>query len=178
MKRWVMVSAYVLGVLIVAEAAVLGYAFVNAPPEDPDNSYQRITVTDIEKGQTQDGVVTAEIRAEPYLYCPETQSLTFHIGASFYNGSERLSDAPLDPGGTGPVEVPTFGKNVTIPARNESLSPDTVDAIRALAVNRRDQGYAPCDEIAFPDELPPREYWWNSTDVSGNGSRGDNATET
>jgi hypothetical protein len=171
MKRWTKICAYILGIIIVAQSLFLAYYVASLPPEDAENSYQRIIVTDIEKDQTQAGVVTAGIRAEPYLYCPGTESLTFHIGASFYNGSELLGSRTADPGDTSPFEIPRGGRNITIPASNESISPNQVDAIRILAVNRRDQGAPPCDEIAFPEELPPREYWWNSTGTS-------NATET
>jgi len=171
MKKWMKVCAYILGVIIVAQTLFLAYYVVSLPPEDAENNYQRIIVTDIEKGQNEDGVVTAEIRAEPYLYCPETESLTFHIGASFYNGSELLGSRTADAGDTGPFEIPRGGRNITILSSNESVSPNQVDAIRVLAVNRRDQGAPPCDEIAFPDELPPREYWWNSTDLSENATR-------
>jgi len=168
MKRWVKVAASVLGVLVVAQILVLGYWWTNALPENADNNYQRIILTDVEKGQTQDGVVTAEIRAEPYLYCPGTESFPFRISASFYNDSELIGSGVPDgdhytPFSVSDVGVPRDGINVSIMPDNESLSPNTVDAIRVLAVNRGDRGAPPCNEIAFPDELPPREYRWNST---------------
>ena len=168
MERWVTVAAYVLGVIIVAEVAVLGYGFLNAPVENADNKYQRINITNIEKGQTEDGVVTAEIRAEPYLYCPQTESVSFRILAEFYNDSESVGFGTPDastynPFSTSDVGIPRGGRHVTVPANNASLSPDGIDSIRVTVVNRRDQGSPPCREIAFPDEMPPKEFWWNST---------------
>jgi len=170
MKKWMTVSAYVLGVIIVAQILILGYWWVNAPPEDGDNTYQRIIVTEVEKGQTQDGVVTAEIRAEPYLYCPDTESFTFAIRAGFYNDSELLS--PNESGYSGgQFEIPRGGRTVTIPAGDESISPGQVDSIHVETDTVVLQQYPPCDEIAFPDELPPDDYWWDSTDSVRDSSR-------
>lgn len=177
-----MACAYILGIIIVAEVLILGYGVVTAPPEDANNSYQRVIVTDIQKGQTGNDTVIAEIRAEPYLYCPRTESLAFRIGAEFYNDSEILGSGTPDPDeykpfGLSDVEIPRGGRNITIRASNESLSPDRVDAIRVYARNRRDQQYPPCNEIAFPEELPPDEYWLNLTATTESLSREDDTTE-
>ncbi len=166
MERWLKVSAVVLGILIVAMVAFLGaYVWFTVP--NAENTYQQIVITDLQKGETEDGLATVEMRAEPHLYCPDREAVRFTFVAQFYNETESSERRLLGEVGRR-FDVPRGGRNVTLSSgymRQGNASADAVDAIRVSASSVADQADPSCREIAFPEELPPYEYWWNATET-------------